>query len=67
MILIAGCSSSSKSFYKRKHPTENTRSYSEKRGLMILENTQLGRNKTLYSKHNVKAIKRAHKKYKKQF
>jgi hypothetical protein len=65
MILLVGCASSSKSFYKKKHPTETSRSYSEKRGLMLLESTQLGRNKALYSKHNVKTLKKARKKYKK--
>jgi hypothetical protein len=54
MLAVAwsGCSSSRKSI-------------SEKRGLMIQENTQLGRNKALYSKHNVRTKKDAYRKYKK--
>jgi hypothetical protein len=38
------------------------KSYSEKRGLMLLENTQLGRNKGYYSKHKARTIDRNYKK-----
>jgi len=51
-LLLAGCSSTKKS-------------YSEKRGLMLLENTQMSRNKALYSKHNRQTQKAAYKKFKK--
>ena len=61
---MTGCASSSKSFYKKKHPTENTKSYTEKKGLMLLENSQLGRNKYMQSKSYSKMIKKSHKKYK---
>lgn len=39
------------------------KSYSELRGLMLLENTQLGRNRTYYSKHKSKRIKDYHRKF----
>ena len=39
--------------------------YSTKKGLMILEQTQLGRNKALYSHHNRLTKKHAYKKFKK--
>jgi len=48
-VALAGCASGKKS-------------YNEKRGLMLLENTQLGRNKGYYSKHRAKKIDRAYKK-----
>jgi hypothetical protein len=48
-VALAGCASGKKS-------------YSEKRGLMLLENTQLGRNKGYYSKHKAKKIDRDYKK-----
>ena len=35
------------------------KSYNEKKGLMLLENTQLERNKAYNSRHNVKAKKNA--------
>jgi hypothetical protein len=41
------------------------KSYSEMRGLMLLENTQLGRNRAYYSKHKSKQISAAHRKYQK--
>ncbi|MBK7711905.1 MAG: hypothetical protein IPJ37_13795 [Bacteroidales bacterium] len=46
---ITGCASGKKN-------------YSEKRGLMLLENTQLGRNKGYYSKHKAKKIDHSYKK-----
>ena len=46
---IAGCASGRKS-------------YTQKRGLMLLENTQLGRNKGYYSKHKAKQIDHSYKK-----
>ena len=39
--------------------------YSTKRGLMILEQTQLGRNKALYSHHNKSTKAKMYRKYKK--
>lgn len=36
--------------------------YREKRGLMLLENTQLGRNKGYYSKHKAKNLDKNYKK-----
>ena len=41
------------------------KSYAEKKGLMLLENTQLGRNKGYYSKHKAKTLDRSYKKIKK--
>ncbi len=41
------------------------KAYNEKRGLMLLENTQLGRNKGYYSKHKAKTLDRSYKKIKK--
>jgi hypothetical protein len=48
-VAISGCASRKKN-------------YNEKRGLMLLESTQLGRNKGYYSKHKAK---KADKNYKK--
>jgi hypothetical protein len=39
------------------------KSRAEMRGLMLLENTQLGRNKGYYSKHKSKEISKTHRKY----
>jgi hypothetical protein len=39
------------------------KAYQEKRSLMLLENTQIGRNKMFYSKQNMKKIKSSYKKY----
>lgn len=50
--IFTGCSASKKN-------------YSELKGLMLLENVQLGRNKAFYSKHNVKNKKEAYKRYRK--
>ena len=38
------------------------KNYNEKRGLMLLESTQLGRNKGYYSKHKAKKIDKNYKK-----
>jgi hypothetical protein len=38
------------------------RAYSEKRGLMLLENTQLGKNKGYYSKHHRKKVSKGYRK-----
>ncbi|MBN2863726.1 MAG: hypothetical protein JXN62_11215 [Bacteroidales bacterium] len=40
---------------------------SELRGLMLLDNTHLGRNKAYYSKHNKKTRKDAYRKYAKNY
>jgi hypothetical protein len=52
-VSLSSCSSSKKS---------NT----ELRGLMLLENTQLGRNKGYYSKHKSTKLKKSYKKYEKK-
>jgi hypothetical protein len=39
--------------------------HAELRGLMLLENLQLGRNKAFYSKHNIKTRNEAYRKFKK--
>ena len=52
-VAFAGCAAKKKS-------------YSEKRGLMLLENTQLGRNKGYYSKHRAKQIDKNYKKIQKK-
>ena len=62
MLLLIGCVSPSKAFYKKRHPKENTRSLNEKRGLMLLENSQIGRNKYMVSKSYSKKLKKSHKK-----
>jgi hypothetical protein len=64
LLLTVGCSSTKNDFYKRKYPTETKKSYKEKRGLMILNSTYLGRNKEYNSKHNINKKKQAYKKYK---
>jgi hypothetical protein len=52
-VILPGCSSAKKS-------------RSELRGLMLLENTQLGRNKSYYSKHKSKKFTKDYKKYNKK-
>jgi len=42
------------------------KSNSELRGLMLIENTQIGRNKSYYSKHSRKKLNTAHKKFEKK-
>jgi hypothetical protein len=49
VIELTGCASDKKN-------------YSEKRGLMLLETTQLGRNKAYYSKHKAKELNKGYKK-----
>jgi hypothetical protein len=41
------------------------KNHAELRGLMLLENLQLGRNKAFYSKHNIKTRNEAYRKFKK--
>jgi len=66
LLLTFGCASRNKNnFYSRKYPSENKKSYNEKRGLMILNNNYLGKNKALYSKHNIQTKNKAYKRYKK--
>lgn len=52
VLAFEGCSASRKN-------------YDELKGLMLLENLQLQRNKAFYSKHNKKSRNKAFKKYKK--
>jgi hypothetical protein len=52
LAAFTGCSTSKKT-------------YNELKGLMLLENVQLGRNKAFYSKHSVKAREEAYKRYRK--
>ena len=68
MFLLIGnsCSSSRNAFEKKKYQTVKKKDYGEKRGLMLLENTQLGRNKQFYSKSNQKKINKSHTKYHKK-
>jgi len=42
------------------------KSRTELRGLMLLDNTQLGRNKSYYSKHHAKKLKKSYRKYEKK-
>ena len=42
------------------------RKQNELGGLMLLENTQISRNKAFYSRHNKKATKNVNNRYKKQ-
>ncbi len=42
------------------------KSYTELRGLMLLENTQIGRNRSYYSKHKAHKISKAHRKLEKR-
>jgi hypothetical protein len=46
--------------------TAGKKSSSELRGLMLLENTQLGRNKSYYSKHKAKKYNSDYRKYDKK-
>jgi hypothetical protein len=55
ILLLSSCASPykkfKKDFYSRKYPKENTRSYKEKKGLMLLPNTSLDLNKKFKKKH----------------
>lgn len=53
-LILSGCAT------KRK-----ARDYGEKRGLMLLENTELGRNKHYNSAKYQKTLKKNYKKFKK--
>ena len=65
-LIFFGCVSSKQNdFYKRKYHTEDTKSYNEKKGLMLLDYTQLGRNKYMHSKEYQKKLKRYYKRIKK--
>ena len=64
MLMLLGCAPSNKSFFSRKYPTETRKSYSEKRGLMILKSEYLGRNKAIYSRHNRQTKRKAYREYK---
>lgn len=58
LILIGnGCSTSKNAFEKKKYHSISKKDYKSKKGLMLLENTQLGRNKYYYSKSNQKRKK----------
>jgi hypothetical protein len=61
LLVGNGCATSKNPYYKKKHQTVKGRDYREKRGLMLLENTQLGRNKYFYSKQNQKNIRKRKK------
>ena len=66
-LMMGSCSTTSKNpFYQKKYHTETKKSYKTKRGLMLLENSQLGRNKALYSKQNQKTKRTTYKKYHKK-
>jgi len=52
IVSFGGCSSSKKS-------------YNDRRGLMLLDNKELSRNKEYYSRHNMKSRKIAQKKFRK--
>jgi hypothetical protein len=53
LMSLLGCSSSKKST-------------SDLRGLMLLENTQLGRNSSYYSRHDANKLVNKHKKFHKK-
>jgi len=53
VTVFSGCSSARKS-------------NSELRGLMLLETTQLGRNRSYYSRHDANRLEKKHKKFHKK-
>ena len=56
-VLIGnGCVSTKNPYYKKKNQTLKGNDYKSNRGLMLLDNKQLGRNKYFYSKKNQKNI-----------
>lgn len=57
IIIGNGCVSTKNTYYKKKTQTVKGKHYSEMRGLMLLDNKQLGRNKYFYSKNNQKKIR----------
>jgi hypothetical protein len=63
IFLLLSCSTPEKSFYKKKHPRETHRGYKEKRGLMLLDNTKLGRNKYINSSRYQSKLKKSYKKH----
>jgi DMSO reductase anchor subunit len=62
-LFFISCASPQKQFYNRKYPHETRKSYSEKRGLMLLNNSQLGRNKYGASPRYQSKLKKSYKKY----
>jgi Fic family protein len=65
-LVFFNCSSTKQNdFYKRKYHSESSKSYKEKKGLMLLNNTQLGRNKYMQSKEYQKKLKKSYKTIKK--
>ena len=65
LLIMVGCASSKNDFWSRKYPTENRRSYREKKGLMILNSAYTGRNSEFNSKHNNQVKKKAFRRYEK--
>lgn len=61
LLVGNGCASTKNPYYKKKSSTLSKRGYGANRGLMLLENTQLGRNKHFYSKSNQKKIRKRKK------
>ena len=57
ILVGSSCSSSKKAFDKKRTHSISGKDYKANRGLMLLENTQLGRNKYFYSKNNQKKIR----------
>lgn len=61
LIMGNGCASTKNPYYKKKTQTVRGRDYTENRGLMLLDNKQLGKNKYFYSKNNQRNIHRRKK------
>jgi len=65
-FVLSSCASTKKNdFFKRKYQTETKKSYASKKGLMLLKNTQLGRNKYIHSNSYRKKLKQTKKRLRK--
>lgn len=59
-LLFSSCATQNK--YEKRHKTVHHKEYSSLRGLMLLENTQLGKNKHFNDKKYHNKLKKTHRK-----
>ena len=53
LVCLLSCSTT-RTFWHKKYPHETSQSLRAKKGLMLLQNTYIGRNRYFYSKNNTK-------------
>jgi len=66
ILVLSSCASSKKNhFYKHKYATESPRAHKQNQGLMLLKNTELGRNKYIHSNSYRQKLKQTKKRLRK--